>query len=51
MRYVNLSNLLALRLLAPRLQKRFPDYQSLVDANLLLPREVRNRRLTLNVRI
>jgi len=39
MRYVNLSNLLALRLLAPRLQKRFPDYQSLVDANLLLPRE------------
>jgi len=39
MRYVNLSNLLALRLLAPKLEKRFPTYQSLVEANLLLPRE------------
>ena len=40
MRYVNLSNLLALRLLAPKVEKRFPSYQTLVDAKLLLPREV-----------
>ena len=42
MRYVNLSNLLALRLLAPKVEKRFPSYQTLVDAKLLLPREVSN---------
>jgi hypothetical protein len=42
MRYVNLSNLLALRLLAPKVEKRFPTYQSLVEAKLLLPLEVNN---------
>jgi len=40
-RYVNLSNILVFRLVAPRVEKRFPDYDSLVDAKLLLPHEAK----------
>ena len=40
MRYVNLSNILALKLIAPKVDKRFPSYQTLVDAKVLLPKEV-----------
>ena len=40
MRYVNLSNLLALRLIATKVEKRFPNYETLVRAKLLLPNEV-----------
>lgn len=39
MRYVNLSNILALKLIAPKVDKRFPSYQTLVDAKVLLPKE------------
>ena len=41
MRYVNLSNILALKLIAPKVDKRFPSYQTLVDAKVLLPKEVK----------
>ena len=40
MRYINLSNILALKLIAPKVDKRFPTYQTLVDAKVLLPKEV-----------
>ena len=40
MRYVNLSSILALRLIASKVNTRFPTYNSLVDAKLLLPSEV-----------
>ena len=40
MRYVNLSSILALRLIASKVNTRFPTYSSLVDAKLLLPSEV-----------
>ena len=40
MRYVNLSSILALRLMAPKVEKRFPSLKTLVDAKLLLPMEV-----------
>ena len=40
MRYVNLSNILELKLIAPKVDKRFPSYQTLVDAKVLLPKEV-----------
>ena len=46
MRYVNLSNLLALRLIATTVEKRFPDYETLVRAKLLLPNEVRYQYTT-----
>ena len=48
MRYVNLSNLLALRLIATKVEKRFPDYDTLVRAKLLLPNEVSNQHTTKN---
>ena len=48
MRYVNLSNLLALRLIATKVEKRFPDYETLVRAKLLLPNEVSNQHTTKN---
>ena len=48
MRYVNLSNLLALRLIATKVEKRFPDYDTLVRAKLLLPNEVSNQYTTKN---
>ena len=39
MRYVNLSIVLVFRLVTRKVEKRFPDEQSLVDANLLWPEE------------
>ena len=47
MRYVNLSNILALKLIAPKVDKRFPSYQTLVDAKVLLPKEV-NQLMLMN---
>jgi hypothetical protein len=40
MRYVNLSNVLVYRLVPRKVEERFPDHQSLVDAKLMLPHEV-----------
>ena len=40
MRYVNLSTILVYRLVSPVVMQRFPDYDSLVDAKLMLPHEV-----------
>ena len=39
MRYVNLSNVLVYRLVTRKVEERFPNEQSLVDANLMLPDE------------
>ena len=39
MRYVNLSIVLVFRLVTRKVEKRFPDEQSLVEANLMLPDE------------
>ena len=39
MRYVNLSNVLVYRLVTRKVEERFPDEQSLVEANLMLPDE------------
>ena len=39
MRYVNLSIVLVFRLVSTRVKDRFPTYQSLVDAKLMLPHE------------
>ena len=38
-RYVNLSTILVLRLVASNVHDRFPTYESLVKADLLLPHE------------
>lgn len=40
MRYVNLSSVLVYRLVSEKVMTRFPDYQSLVQAKLMLPHEV-----------
>ena len=40
MRYVNLSIVLVFRLVSTKVHQRFPTYQSLVDARLMLPHEV-----------
>ena len=40
MRYVNLSTILVYRLVSPVVMERFPDYESLVNAKLMLPHEV-----------
>ena len=40
MRYVNLSIVLVFRLVSRKVQDRFPDYESLVHAKLMLPLEV-----------
>ena len=40
MRYVNLSTILVYRLVSPIVMDRFPDYESLVKAKLMLPHEV-----------
>ena len=40
MRYVNLSTILVYRLVSAKVMKRFPDYESLVIAKLMLPHEV-----------
>ena len=46
MRYVNLSTILVYRLVSRKVMKRFPDFESLVDAKVLLPHElVRLNRL------
>ena len=39
MRYVNLSSVLVYRLVSKKVEVRFPDHQSLVDAKLMLPHE------------
>ena len=39
MRYVNLSIVLVFRLVSTKVHSRFPDYESLVAARLLLPHE------------
>ena len=40
MRYVNLSTVLVYRLVSKKVEDRFPDFQYLVDAKLMLPHEV-----------
>ena len=40
MRYVNLSSVLVYRLVSQKVMNRFPDYDSLVEAKLMLPHEV-----------
>lgn len=40
MRYVNLSSVLVYRLVSQKVMDRFPDYDSLVQAELMLPHEV-----------
>ena len=40
MRYVNLSTVLVFRLVSTKVCQRFPNYQSLVEARLMLPHEV-----------
>ena len=44
MRYVNLSTVLMYRLVSKNVMKRFPDYDSLVNAKLMLPKEVERLR-------
>ena len=39
MRYVNLSIVLVFRLVSCKVHKRFPTYQSMIDAKLMLPHE------------
>ena len=46
MRYVNLSMVLVFRLVSTKVHARFPNYESLVEAKLLLPHEVRRFQLT-----
>ena len=40
MRYVNLSNVLVYRLVSQKVEARFPTYESLINAKLMLPSEV-----------
>ena len=40
MRYINLSTVLVFRLVAAKVHARFPTYQSLVKAKIMLPHEV-----------
>ena len=40
MRYVNLSMVLVFRLVSNKVKGRFPDYDSLINAKLLLPIEL-----------
>ena len=44
MRYINLSIVLVFRILSPKVKQRFPDYKSLVAADLMLPGE--DKKLT-----
>jgi len=41
MRYVNLSSIMVYRLVSRKVMVRFPDYNSLIDAKLILPHEVK----------
>ena len=41
MRYVNLSSIMVYRLVSRKVLDRFPDYNSLIDAKLILPHEVK----------
>ena len=41
MRYVNLSTVLVFRLVSTKVKRRFPDYVSLVEAKLMLRKEVK----------
>ena len=41
MRYVNLSIVLVFRLVSCKVHKRFPTYQSMIDAKLMLPLEAK----------
>ena len=40
MRYVNLSIILVFRLVSTKVHARFPTYESLVEAKMMLPHEV-----------
>ena len=40
MRYINLSTILVYRLVSKTVMERFPDYESLITAKLMLPQEV-----------
>ena len=40
MRYINLSSLLALRIISTKVKNRFPTYQSMIEQKFLLPEEV-----------
>ena len=46
MRYVNLSIILVFRLVSKKVMDRFPDYESLVEAKLMLPSEVKRLEKT-----
>ena len=44
MRYINLSSVLVFRLVSTKVKARFPDYESLVHAKLMLPIEVKRMK-------
>ena len=46
MRYINLSTILVYRLVSKTVMERFPDYESLVKAKLMLPKEVKRLERT-----
>ena len=48
MRYVNLSTVLVYRLVSGKVEARFPDHQSLVDAKLMLPHEAEKLKIEEN---
>ena len=41
MRYVNLADILVYRMVSGKVLDRFPDDQSLIDAKMILPNEVK----------
>ncbi len=44
MRYVNLSTILVYRLVSKKVKNRFPDYESMIEAKLILPHEAERLR-------
>ena len=44
MRYINLSMVLVFRLVSTKVRARFPDYNSLVHAKLMLPVELKRMK-------
>ena len=46
MRYINLSTILVYRLVSQKVMARFPDYDSLIKAKLMLPNEVKRLEKT-----